>query len=107
MAADYGKDLYSDSEPSTQDRMAPEHEAGMEDEGEHKDSGKTALINSDICPDMKPGDEMVLRIERVMDGQYECSYSPEPSHKGEGGDGEGEAVMPKAGRDEALHSMME
>lgn len=44
---------------------------------------KTALIDSAICPGMKPGDEMVVKIEKVMDKEYLVSYAPEPEDKGE------------------------
>jgi len=66
--------------------------------------GKTALIDSDICPGMKPGDEMVVKIRRVMDKQYEVEYSPEPKDK-ESGPGEGEASA--APKDSEMASMME
>lgn len=44
---------------------------------------KTALIDSAICPGMEPGDEMVLKIDKVMDKEYLVSYSPEPAKEEE------------------------
>ena len=40
------------------------------------DTGAQYTIPADICPGMKPGDEMVLKIVGVNDGQYTVSYSP-------------------------------
>ena len=48
-----------------------------------QDSGKTALVDSSICPGMKPGDEFTVRVEKVLDsGEYVLSY-PEGSKKEE------------------------
>ena len=41
---------------------------------------QTALVPESLCPGMKPGDEMVLKIEEVQEGQYLCSYAPEKGH---------------------------
>ena len=52
---------------------------GMHDGGDkdmHDEGGETFLINSAVCPDMKPGDEMVVRIVSVHDGEYEVAYAP-------------------------------
>lgn len=46
--------------------------------------GKTALIDSSICPGMEPGDEMVVKIEKVMEKEYLVSYAPEPEKEEEG-----------------------
>lgn len=64
------QDLYGD-ESATDTAEAPAEE--KEDTGT-----KTALIDSDICPGMEPGDEMVVKIEKVLDNQYLVSYAPEP-----------------------------
>ena len=60
--------------------------------GERADAaeGKTALIDSAICPGMKAGDDMVVHIEKVMDGEYLVSYSPEPGEGEAEGEGGGE-----------------
>ncbi len=45
---------------------------------EQSSDTKTALVNSDLCPGMKPGDEFTVRVERVLDsGEYEISYPGE------------------------------
>ena len=67
--ADKPEDLY-EGDPSPK----PEQEGGKSDEA---DSGKTYLVPSDICPGMKPGEEMVVKIESVEDDQYQISYAPE------------------------------
>lgn len=64
------EDLYGD-------QSAPEPAGAPAEEKEDKGT-KTALIDSDICPGMEPGDEMVVKIEKVMDKQYLVSYAPEP-----------------------------
>jgi hypothetical protein len=62
-------DYYDDSEPSGEQGSAQ----GAADR--ESDSGKTALIDSNICPGMKPGDEFTVRVEKVLDsGEYEISY---------------------------------
>jgi hypothetical protein len=37
---------------------------------------ETALIPQSLCPGMKPGDELVLKIDRVHGEEYEVSYAP-------------------------------
>lgn len=68
-------DFY-DSEPSGQS-PAPsnaDHDAGAKPESE---GVVTALVPTNICPDqMKAGDELHLRVKRVLDDQYEVYYEP-------------------------------
>jgi hypothetical protein len=92
-------DLYSDgASPSTQDRVAPGAGKKPED-GE----GKTTLINSDICSDAKVGDEIVIRIEKVMDKQFAVSYVDSPKDEAE----KPGAEMPSSGEgDSEMRSMM-
>jgi hypothetical protein len=71
MAEDYYQDGNS-SEPTTKEASA--------DPSQESES-KTALLPKDICPDMQPGDEMMLKVVRVHDDQYEVEYSAEPSEK--------------------------
>lgn len=101
--------------PSYFDDDAPKNQvgddAGMpegseprgQDEKEGEGDEHTALINSDICPDMKPGDTLKLRIVAVHDGEYETAYEPEEK----GGDEGGEEAM--AGKESAppVDSMMD
>jgi hypothetical protein len=57
--------------------MPNEAPAEKEDRKEAGESGKTYLINKDVCPDMQVGDEMVVKIEAIHEGEYEVSYSEE------------------------------
>jgi len=65
------EDYYGGGEESGADAHSPEQD------NPEKDSGKTFLINSEVCPGMKAGDEMIVKIERVLEGEYEVSYAPE------------------------------
>jgi hypothetical protein len=91
-----GGDMYSD---------APMDEMNKEGKkGEDKSQDQTYLVPSAICPGMKAGEEMVVKINRVMDDQYEISYAP----KEEGGDEkEAESPMPNYGGDKEMAGMME
>lgn len=89
------EDLY-DSQPSEpQDNS---EQSG--DENPNEEGRETALIPSSLCPGMKPGEEVVLKIEAVHDDQYAVSYAPkEKTYEGkEGGDDGGmdQAPMPGA-----------
>lgn len=67
-------DHYDDSEP-----MAEEGSAQGDEMEQSDDSGKTALVDSSLCPGMKPGDEFTVRVDKVLDsGEYVLSY-PEGS----------------------------
>ncbi len=52
---------------------------------------QTALLPKSICPDMKPGEELVLRIDKVLDAEYQVSYAPKRKGAGmdEGADNPG------------------
>lgn len=91
-----GEDLYSDGAAAA----APAAEKPEESE----DSGETALLPKSICPGMNPGEEMVLKIVKVHDDQYEVAYAPEPE-KEEKEETPAKAPMPGAGSEMA--SMME
>lgn len=64
--------------------------------------GETTIVPKSICPGMefKVGEEMVLRVKRILDTDYEMEYAPEPKHDdatepphdeaAEGGEGGGE-----------------
>lgn len=71
------KEDYYDSSEETP-AAKPEAPAEKKEAGE----GKTFLINKEVCPGMEPGEEMVVKIERVLDNEYEVSYAP-PSEKEE------------------------
>ncbi len=67
-------DHYDDTESPSEDQG--ESVEGSQESGDS--GGKTALINSDICPGMKPGDTLTLTIDKVLDsGEYQVSYMPE------------------------------
>ena len=56
-----------DGEPMAEE-SAPQEEVS-------EDSAKTALVDSSLCPGMKPGDEFTVRVEKVLDsGEYQISY---------------------------------
>ena len=95
-----GEDLYADA--------AVPAAAGETDKSEKSgaDAGETALLPKNICPGMNPGDELVLKVLRVLDGQYEVSYSPEPKDEEEPPAEESKAAPPMPGRGE-MASMME
>lgn len=61
-------EMYSDAAPAE-----PKPEA---EDGKKEDKGETALIPKSLCPDMKPGDEVVLKIERGLEDDWEVSYAP-------------------------------
>jgi hypothetical protein len=76
-------DLYGDGPEQS---GAPSAEKMTQPERDEETKGKTATINSEICPGMEPGDTMVLRITSVNEGEYVVEYEPseEPKKGGEG-----------------------
>lgn len=80
------EDLYGDGEAPRPPKPDDQEDAGQKEEQET--SGETALVPISLCPGMKPGDEMVVHIDKVLDDQYQISYAPEPKHEGEGEEGE-------------------
>ena len=48
----------------------------MTQQPEEKGEGKTFLVNKEICPGMKVGDEMVSRIVAIHEHEYELEYAP-------------------------------
>lgn len=81
---------------------------GSEPRGRDKDGEgdeKTALINSDICPDMKPGDVMELRVVAVHEGEYQVQYQPKEEGEHEEGEHDEEAMAGKEGA--PMDSMMD
>lgn len=90
-------DDYYDNPSETTAKPAAEPKG--ETPGEEKSSGKTYLINKEVCPGMKPGEEMVVKIERVLDNEYEVSYAPEPEKEeaAEEPGSEGPPIQPPPG----------
>lgn len=87
---------YYGSEDSTPTQGDQGGEGGGEDKPH--DTGKTAVVPSELCPGMKVGDEMVVKILSVDDDSYEIGYAPkEKGEKEEGGDEPAEEPAPKEG----------
>lgn len=79
-----GEDLYGGDGPTlTQDR-SPDVKESKKDEGE----AQTYLVNKDICPGMKVGDELKGRIVAEHEKEYECEYQKEGEAEEEGGNDE-------------------
>ena len=86
-------DYFDDSE-DTQSESSGE---GKDAQDATDSGGKTALVDSSLCPGMKPGDEFTVRVDKVLDsGEYQISYpggkddeSSEPSPDNEMSEGEG------------------
>ena len=64
-----------DSEPAT--------EPSPEQDSPEKDSGKTFLLNKDVCPDMAPGSEGKFRVKRELESEYECEYIEDKKEESE------------------------
>lgn len=80
------EDYYGDGGDAAQPSAAP---GGNE---EPHDTGVTAVVPSELCPGMKVGDEMVVKILSVDDDSYEIGYAPKEG-KGKD-DGEEPASAP-------------
>ena len=96
------KEDYYDDSPD----MAAKDPAADDGEKEKDTGEKTALIDSSICPGMKPGEEFTTKIEKVLEGQYLVSY---PKGEAKEETDEGEAEMPESmdkGGDSEMASMM-
>lgn len=95
------EDYLSDGDAQTSG-AAPDDGGGQDDES--KDQGQTAIVPSELCPGMKVGDTMTVKIVSVDEDSYEISYVD----KGKGGDeetgpGEGQAQVPEG----SMQSMLE
>lgn len=89
------EDYYGDGDQSS-DTPAP---SGGEDTPH--DTGTTAVVPSELCPGMKVGDEMVVKIIGVDDNSYEIAYAPKE------GKGEEETPAPAPAPEGSMASMME
>lgn len=92
------EDYYGDGGDS-QTGSAMAEEAGSD---KPHDTGTTAVVPSELCPGMKVGDEMVVKIVGVDDDSYEIAYAPKEG-KGEQ-EGSPESAPPPEG---SMQSMME
>lgn len=74
-------DLYSDEgmEPNkpTAELDKAEAEGEQREEGQEDQGQQTALIPKSLCPDMKVGDEMVVKIVGGHENDWEVEYAPE------------------------------
>lgn len=95
-----GEDLYADAAVPA----AAKDQGGQPEKSD--ESGETALLPKNICPGMKPGDELVLKVLRVLDDQYEVKYQPEPKDEEEPPAEEPKTASPMPGRGE-MASLME
>ena len=66
-------EMYEDAETEVTDES-------MSEETEDT-STETAVIPQTLCPGMKPGDKVILRIDEVTDDQYVVSYPGEKMEK--------------------------
>lgn len=74
------------------------------DEEEQEEGQQTTTVPKSICPGMKVGDEMVLKIVADHDQSWEVAYAPGKDQEEEGGGGQGYGGPPP---DEGMGSMME
>lgn len=64
---------------------------------------ETATIPKSLCPGMKVGDEVTLKIVRELEGEYEVSYPPKSSRETD----EDEEEMAPVPAPSGMASMME
>ena len=94
------EDYYGDGDASPGGGApAPENEGG----GQPHDTGTTAVVPSELCPGMKVGDEMVLKIVGVDDDSYEVAYAPKEGKPDEQEEAPAQAPAPEG----SMASMME
>ena len=70
-------DLYDDEPMEGSQPVTPPTSPDAPKEKEESDGGNTFLINREVCPDMKPGGMLTLRVNRVLDNELEVSYEKE------------------------------
>lgn len=92
------EDYYGDGDASPGGGSATAEEPGND---QPHDTGTTAVVPSELCPGMKVGDEMVVKIVGVDDDSYEIAYAPKE------GKGEEEAPAPAPAPEGSMASMME
>jgi len=78
------EDMYGDNPDADAAPAADE----KEDEG-----GETAVLPKSLCPGMKPGDELTLKIDSVQEDQYVVSYPGKESSKEKAEAPQGDAEM--------------
>ena len=94
------EDYYGDGDAAPSGAAtAPEESGGKEPH----DTGTTAVVPSELCPGMKVGDEMVLKIVGVDDDSYEVAYAPKEGKPDE----QEETPAPAPAPEGSMASMME
>lgn len=91
------EDYYGDGDESG---SASSSESGGE---KPHDTGVTAVVPSELCPGMKVGDEMVVKIIGVDDDSYEVAYAPKEGKPEE----QEETPAPAPAPEGSMQSMME
>ncbi len=95
-------DFYSDgpdqaAAANSRTEPEPRDREGEEEDEQKQDEGKTALVDSALCPDAEVGKEFMVRVEKKMENELLISYVEHDDHK-EGG-GEAEPEPAEAGKD--------
>jgi len=98
------EDYYGDGDGGAGNGAMAYDSASKGGEDQPHDTGTTAVVPSELCPGMKVGDEMVVKILSVDDDSYEIGYAPK---EGKGGDEEGAAEAPAPPPEGSMASMME
>lgn len=93
------EDYYGDGDASQEGGSAAPDDSGG---NKPHDTGVTAVVPSELCPGMKVGDEMVVKIIGVDDDSYEISYAPKEG-KPKAEEGEVSAPAPEG----SMGSMLE
>lgn len=83
--------MYSDASGP----MQPPDDTRGEEGQPNEDSGETALIPKSLCPGMKPGDTLTMRIVSEQEDEYEVAYEQE-EEQGEEAPAPPEAAAPPA-----------
>lgn len=89
------EDYYGGGNDGASSVMPSDDGGGDDKNNSPHDTGTTAVVPSELCPGMKVGDEMVVKILSVDDDSYEIGYAPkEGKSKAEGEESEGAAEAP-------------
>lgn len=68
------QDYYSDG--NSEDSATPMQSQDAGESPESDNMEQTATIPKSLCPGMKAGEEVVLRIDKVLEDEYLVSYAP-------------------------------
>lgn len=92
------EDYFENSQPASGSNGSY---AGDKQDGGDQHDEPTFLINSEVCPDLKPGETLKLRVVGVHDGEYEVQYEMEEEKEPE------KASAPPPQSDPETASMMD